>query len=59
MAVQRNVEEPIHHQRACTDAFGERIWYLGTADAIFQNINLIEQSDPHLVAFSVATTFTA
>ena len=22
----------------------------GTADAIFQNINLIEQSDPHLVA---------
>ncbi len=25
-------------------------WYLGTADAIFQNINLIEQSDPHLVA---------
>jgi len=25
-------------------------WYQGTADAIFQNINLIEQSDPHLVA---------
>jgi glucose-1-phosphate adenylyltransferase len=25
-------------------------WYLGTADAIFQNINLVEQSDPHLVA---------
>jgi glucose-1-phosphate adenylyltransferase len=25
-------------------------WYKGTADAIFQNINLIEQSDPHLVA---------
>lgn len=25
-------------------------WYRGTADAIFQNINLIEQSDPHLVA---------
>jgi glucose-1-phosphate adenylyltransferase len=25
-------------------------WYLGTADAIFQNINLIEQSDPHVVA---------
>ncbi len=25
-------------------------WYLGTADAIFQNSNLIEQSDPHLVA---------
>ena len=25
-------------------------WYLGTADAIFQNTNLIEQSDPHLVA---------
>ncbi len=25
-------------------------WYMGTADAIFQNINLIEQSDPHLVA---------
>jgi len=25
-------------------------WYQGTADAIFQNINLVEQSDPHLVA---------
>jgi len=25
-------------------------WYQGTADAIFQNINLIEQSDPNLVA---------
>ncbi len=25
-------------------------WYQGTADAIFQNTNLIEQSDPHLVA---------
>lgn len=25
-------------------------WYQGTADAIYQNINLIEQSDPHLVA---------
>ena len=25
-------------------------WYRGTADAIFQNINLIEQSEPHLVA---------
>jgi len=25
-------------------------WYRGTADAIFQNINLIEQSDPHLAA---------
>ena len=24
-------------------------WYRGTADAIFQNINLIEQSDPHYV----------
>ena len=24
-------------------------WYRGTADAIFQNINLIEQSDPHFV----------
>ena len=24
-------------------------WYRGTADAIFQNVNLIEQSDPHLV----------
>ncbi|HBY58319.1 MAG TPA: glucose-1-phosphate adenylyltransferase [Solibacterales bacterium] len=24
-------------------------WYRGTADAIFQNINLIEQADPHLV----------
>jgi glucose-1-phosphate adenylyltransferase len=25
-------------------------WYKGTADAIYQNVNLIEQSDPHLVA---------
>ena len=25
-------------------------WYRGTADAIYQNMNLIEQSDPHLVA---------
>jgi glucose-1-phosphate adenylyltransferase len=25
-------------------------WYQGTADAIFQNINLVEQSEPHLVA---------
>jgi glucose-1-phosphate adenylyltransferase len=25
-------------------------WYRGTADAIYQNINLIEQSNPHLVA---------
>jgi glucose-1-phosphate adenylyltransferase len=25
-------------------------WYRGTADAIYQNINLVEQSDPHFVA---------
>jgi glucose-1-phosphate adenylyltransferase len=25
-------------------------WYRGTADAIYQNINLVEQSDPHVVA---------
>ena len=25
-------------------------WYRGTADALYQNINLIEQADPHLVA---------
>jgi glucose-1-phosphate adenylyltransferase len=25
-------------------------WYRGTADAILQNVNLIEQSDPHIVA---------
>src|SRR5437879_2557419 len=25
-------------------------WYQGTADAIYQNVNLIEQTDPHLVA---------
>ncbi len=25
-------------------------WYRGTADALFQNLNLIEQSDPHIVA---------
>ncbi|MBI3665738.1 MAG: glucose-1-phosphate adenylyltransferase [Acidobacteria bacterium] len=25
-------------------------WYEGTSDAIFQNVNLVEQADPHLVA---------
>src|SRR6204780_1339191 len=25
-------------------------WYRGTADAIYQNINLIEQAEPHIVA---------
>src|SRR6478609_6301708 len=25
-------------------------WYQGTADAMYQNINLVEQSDPHVVA---------
>ncbi len=25
-------------------------WYRGTADAIYQNLNLIEQSDPHVVS---------
>ncbi len=25
-------------------------WYRGTADALYQNLNLIEQSDPHIVA---------
>src|SRR5580692_8140538 len=25
-------------------------WYRGTADAIYQNINLIEQANPHIVA---------
>jgi glucose-1-phosphate adenylyltransferase len=28
----------------------EETWYRGTADAIYQNVNLIEQSEPHLVA---------
>src|SRR2546425_5513161 len=28
----------------------EETWYQGTADAIYQNINLIEQADPHIVA---------
>jgi glucose-1-phosphate adenylyltransferase len=28
----------------------EEDWYRGTADAIFQNVNLIEQSNPHYVA---------
>ena len=27
----------------------DEAWYRGTADAIYQNVNLIEQSDPHLV----------
>jgi glucose-1-phosphate adenylyltransferase len=28
----------------------DETWYRGTADAISQNINLVEQSDPHVVA---------
>ncbi len=28
----------------------DETWYRGTADAMFQNVNLIEQSDPHVVA---------
>jgi glucose-1-phosphate adenylyltransferase len=28
----------------------DETWYQGTADAIYQNINLVEQSDPELVA---------
>jgi glucose-1-phosphate adenylyltransferase len=28
----------------------EEDWYRGTADAIFQNLNLIQQADPHVVA---------
>jgi glucose-1-phosphate adenylyltransferase len=28
----------------------DETWYRGTADAIFQNINLVQQSDPHVVA---------
>jgi glucose-1-phosphate adenylyltransferase len=28
----------------------DETWYRGTADAIYQNINLVEQSDPHVVA---------
>jgi len=28
----------------------QETWYQGTADAIFQNANLVEQSDPHVVA---------
>jgi glucose-1-phosphate adenylyltransferase len=27
----------------------EETWYRGTADAIYQNVNLIEQADPHVV----------
>jgi glucose-1-phosphate adenylyltransferase len=28
----------------------DETWYQGTADAIYQNINLIEQAEPHVVA---------
>ncbi len=28
----------------------DETWYRGTADAIYQNINLIEQAEPHVVA---------
>src|SRR5262245_61223796 len=30
--------------------YEDETWYQGTADALYQNINLIEQADPHLVA---------
>jgi glucose-1-phosphate adenylyltransferase len=36
---------PVPAQMRNTD----ETWYRGTADAIYQNINLIEQADPHLV----------
>ncbi len=29
---------------------GNEVWYRGTADAIYQNVNLIEQAGPHVVA---------
>jgi glucose-1-phosphate adenylyltransferase len=28
----------------------DETWYQGTADALYQNINLVEQADPHVVA---------
>ena len=34
-------------------------WYRGTADAIYQNINLIEDSDFDIIAISVPTISTA
>lgn len=37
---------PVPAQMRSTD----ETWYQGTADAIFQNINLIEQAEPHVVA---------
>ncbi len=37
---------PVPAQMRNTD----ETWYRGTADAIYQNVNLIEQADPHLVA---------
>jgi glucose-1-phosphate adenylyltransferase len=37
---------PVPAQMRSTD----ETWYQGTADAIYQNINLVEQSDPHVVA---------
>ena len=49
MAVRRTAAA-LHHDVPGPDALREGSWYDGTADAIFQNINLIEQSDPHLVA---------
>ena len=47
--VQRLAEEQFHHSGAGANAFAHEDWYRGTADAIYQNINLIEQADPHLV----------
>jgi len=50
LAVWRTPQEPLHHSRARSDALGGRDVYQGTADAIFQNINLVEQANPHVVA---------
>jgi ADP-glucose pyrophosphorylase len=50
MAVQRTAEEPLHHPVPAQMRSEDETWYQGTADAILQNINLIQQSDTHLVA---------
>ena len=50
LAVRQHAQIPVHHPRSGPDAFPGETWYQGTADAIYQNINLVEQSDPHVVA---------
>jgi glucose-1-phosphate adenylyltransferase len=43
-------QEPVHHSCSAQMRSGEEELVPGTADAIHQNLNLIEQANPHVVA---------